>query len=179
LGCFPLCIIDESLSFTNRVLNFTVKTQLCIFYFVLLDSYWENETGFHPSQTAKHQQTQKIFVVVCPEVICILMLIPLPQVQLPSVLRSQVTSPKPSPHWKVQVRGRYRTEGGLSWRRRKDGRERSLKEEEETGSERRDRRREEAKRWQDDGGWCKDLTLCIYRLLLMFSRDGWYRALYV
>jgi len=45
------------------------------------------------------------------------MLIPLPQGQLPShILRNQVTSPEPSPHCfcKVQVRGRYRTEGGLS-----------------------------------------------------------------
>jgi len=31
------------------------------------------------------------------------------------------------------------------------------------------------------GQWrlTKDLTLCIYRLLSMFLRDGWYRALYV
>jgi len=45
------------------------------------------------------------------------MLIPLPHEQLPShVLRTQVTSPEPSPHLicKIQVTGRYRIEGGLS-----------------------------------------------------------------
>jgi len=43
------------------------------------------------------------FFVVCPGVICILMLIPLPQGQLP---RTQVTSPESSPHLicKIQVR---------------------------------------------------------------------------
>jgi len=44
------------------------------------------------------------------------MIIPLLQVQLPShVLRDQVTSPEPSPHWicKIQVRGRYKIEEGL------------------------------------------------------------------
>jgi len=43
-------------------------------------------------------------VVVCPEVICILMLIPLSQGQLHSHILI----------CKVQVRGRYRIEGGLS-----------------------------------------------------------------
>jgi len=44
------------------------------------------------------------------------MIIPLPQGQLPChMLRTQVTSLEPSPHWiyKIQVRGRYRIEGGL------------------------------------------------------------------
>jgi len=79
---------------------------------------FRNTQRSNPTQIIKYMKTQEICnVVVCPEFICILMLIPLPQGQLPShLLRNQVTSPEPSAHWiwKVHVRGRYRIEGGLS-----------------------------------------------------------------
>jgi len=53
----------------------------------------------HTTSHIIHQTYTHTPVVVCPEVICILMLIPLPQGQLPShVLWNQVTSPEPSPH---------------------------------------------------------------------------------
>jgi len=111
------------------------------------------------------------------------MLIPLPQGQLPShTLRNQVTSPEPSRHWicKAHVRGSYRIEGVLSleekerWAAEKfGGRGGDENRKEEAGG------RERNKWWQDNGCWCEDLGLWIYRFLLMFSRDGWYRALYV
>jgi len=47
------------------------------------------------------------------------------------------------------VRGRYRIEGGPSLEEKKGGRERSLKEEEETGTERRKRQEGEGEKpWQ-------------------------------
>jgi len=50
-----------------------------------------------------------------------------------------------------------------------------LEEEEETRGERRDKMERGEKPWQVMLRFCS----VYYRLLLMFSRDGWYWALYV
>jgi len=69
---------------------------------------------------------------VCPGVVCILMVILLPQGWLPShVLRTQVTSLEPSPNLicKIQVRAGTGQNEACHWMRRKNGLEKSLKEE--------------------------------------------------
>jgi len=89
--------------------------------------YWALIMNLSERSRRKSRIRLSMCAVVCPGVICVLMLIPLPQGQLPShILRTQVTSPEPSLHFicKIQVRAGTGGEGSGREKKFKRGGER-------------------------------------------------------